>query len=484
MQTSVLAHKELSKPRLISRARTLTIALAITPVFLVQSYAQETLQAADIIEAIKHFHPKLHEVAAKRKQANLEEIRLAAAFDPVVSQSTILRPSGYYDGQYIDQKVTQRIAGTSAKVFGGYRISEGNFPEYEGELRTLSAGEANIGIGFSLLQNRETDKDRTALKNALLAQENWRAREQAVLNTTIYKGLSTYLNWYQASLQLLVVSELVEATEARLAGIETRVANGDLAKINLTEFNATLLSRQLSEQRAKRALALAKQELVFYWRDQHGNMRDVEDIPALSASDIHWPFSLQSHNAEDLTQKVYQHPNVKVLKAEIDRARNNERLSAEGLKPKLDLALKLARDVGSGSDTLTGTEGKIELAFSMPLGVRAAKAKRSQAREKINELNFALVNLVSELERDVLTALTSYNYGKTVLKLNQQQAEVANELLKQELTRFRVGDSDLFVLNSREASAIQAKLSAIAASVDLLKSEIHVLLITGTLIEV
>lgn len=446
------------------------------------SFAEEVLSTQTLMDSIKQFHPKLQEVAAKRSQAELEEMRALGAFDPVVYQSTALRPSGYYDGQFLEQKVEKRLTDMNARIFGGYRISDGDFPEYEGEMRTLSGGEANVGVAFSLLQNRETDKYRTALQNALAARENWLARESAQINSTLYKGLSAMLDWYQASLQYKVIMDLVTTTEDRLEGIRTRVENGDLAAISLTEFNATLLSRRLALQRAERELAVTKQVLVFYWRDSQGQMRPIEDIPK-AATRLTWPFTLHQQNSAELKQQVYQHPAVQALQAERVKARNDERLKANQLLPKLDLELKVARDLGAGSETLVGTESKVGLTFSLPLGQRTAKAERFSAQQKIKELEFALTNLINELERDMAVAMEQVNYGKQMLALNQQQAEIAEKLLEQEFVRFRAGASDLFLLNNREALAIQAKLASVQAQVQLYKQELSVWAAAGALVD-
>lgn len=461
---------------------TIVIASVWLGVSAFAATASDTLTTDTLIQSIKQFHPKLQEVAAKRSQAELEEMRALGAFDPVVYQSTALRPSGYYDGQFLEQKVEKRLTDMNARIFGGYRISDGEFPEYEGEMRTLSGGEANIGVAFSLLQNRETDKYRTALQNALAARENWLARESAQINSTLYKGLSALLDWYQADLQYQVIMDLVTTTEDRLEGIKTRVENGDLAAISLTEFNATLLSRRLALQRAERELAVTKQALVFYWRDNNGQMRPVSDVPKHSEKLV-WPFAIHSQNEAELKRMVYQHPAVQALQAERVKARNDERLKANQLLPQLDLELKVARDVGAGSETLVGTESKVGLNFSLPLGQRTAKAEQRRAQEKIRELDFALTNLMNELERDMAMALEQVNYGKQMLDLNQQQAEIADKLLEQEFVRFRAGASDLFLLNNREALAIQAKLTSVQAQVQLFKQELSVWAAAGALVD-
>lgn len=453
----------------------LVVAMAFSP-----AKADSQFSVQGYIESIKRFHPKLQEAAAKRAEAEYEEMAALGEFDPVVSQNTYLRPSGYYDGQYLDQKVSQRLRNNGIKVFGGYRISDGQFPTYESVRSTLRGGEVNMGVAMPILRDRATDKYRTELENALAEREHWQARELATINATLQKGMEALLDWYQAGLRRDIMKELVETTVQRLDGIKTRVANGDLAKISLTEFNATLMSRKLALLQAEQNLAQARQELVFYWRDENGQMMSTKALPDRLVT-LDWPYRLDASRIAQLHQSLPSHPVISALQAEMNKARNNERLKENGLLPQLDLELKLARDLGSGSETLQGTEGLVGLQFSMPLGMRTAKAERFQATEKVKALDFALNNLYDELKRDIASALAVYHYGKDILELNKQQADLADQLLNQEFTRFRAGASDLFLLNNREALSIQARLTAVSAKVKLLESELAVWAVAGQL---
>ena len=453
--------------------------LLVTGSLLVSGVANG-ISLQELIESIKTHHPKLLETAAKRNQAEFEEMAASGEFDPIIDQRSNFRVSGYYSGQYLEQKLTKRFEDMGGKTFGTYRISDGSFPGYEGAMRTLAAGEANVGVGLSLLQNRDTDKYRTALQNSLLEKSNWQARERAAINDVVYKGIQAYLNWYQAVLRYQVIDELVVTTETRFRGIKERVEIGDLAAITLTEFSVTLMSRNMALQNAELDLQQAKQALVFYWRDQYGQMRPVSDVPD-SIDGVKWPFTHPDEAPDKLQQTIDKHPLVQSLKAQRAQAVNNERLKANDMLPTLDVELKVARDVGGGSVTLQGTETKLGLQFSMPLGLRTAKARHAQARLKVKEVDYALRDLTDELNRDITQALQAIKYAKTLFNMNEDAVVLTEKLLAQELIRFRAGASDLFLLNSREQRAIQAKLELIGAKINLHRRELRYLAGLGTL---
>lgn len=162
-----------------------------------------------------------------------------------LSSKTNSRVSGYYDGTNLTQRFTNPIEDFNGSVFGEYRISDGDFPSYEGGYETLSAGEASVGVAISLLQNREIDKRRTELRNAGLATSQWQALATSLINDFIYKGIVEYIAWYESALQVSAVKELLATASEREKALVTRVEKGDLASIILTEFKANLLQQKL-----------------------------------------------------------------------------------------------------------------------------------------------------------------------------------------------------------------------------------------------
>ena len=69
-------------------------------------------------------------------------------------------------------------------------------------------------------------------------------------------------------------------------------------------------------------------------------------------------------------------------------------------------------------------------------------------------------------------AYTYWQQAKRVVKLQEENAELARELSSMERQRFNEGDSDMFVLNARTSAEIKAQMKEIEARVDLLKAEL------------
>ena len=451
------------------------IAIPLATLFTAPSYAQATAKReapsiSALIDSMVHYHPYVLAINEGNYQAAAELEIARSNFDPVIEQKTNSRVSGYYDGTNLTQRFTNPIEDFNGSVFGEYRISDGDFPSYEGGYETLSAGEASVGVAISLLQNREIDKRRTELRNAGLATSQWQALAASLINDFIYKGIVEYIAWYESALQVSAVKELLATASEREKALVTRVEKGDLASIILTEFKANLLQQKLLLAELKQKRDAHAQMLSFYWRSSTGDMLVINETTP--PSDIQWPFWIGNGQLITLRNALRQHPELDIMKLEQAVVENKSALAENALLPKLDLKASVARDIGSGSETLEGTETKLGLSFSYPLGNRKAKAERAQLQSKQRELQHKLVSTQQAITQRFEQALVYWTQAKDIVELQSENATLAKTLSRVERTRFDAGDSDMFVLNARAQNEIKAQIKEIKARVDLLKAEL------------
>lgn len=435
-----------------------------------------------LVESIRAHHPAIMSARARREQADTSVQRARGAFDLNLNQSTLSRLNGFYDGQYLEQSITQPLEIAGADISATYRRSEGSFPIYEDFFNTMNDGEASIGLSFSLLRDRDLDERRAGLFAATYTQTIGGIEEQLAINQLLYEGLNAYLNWYQASQVTAVANSLVELAETRREGIESRVANGDLAAITLTEFETTLLTRQIALQEAQQELLRAQQQLLFYWRSDSGVDFSAGQL-ILPELPISWPFDDFAFDSVWQNRIIDNHPSLQDLDAQLQIARTEAQLARNNLLPELDLKVQFGNDFGSGRASLDGPESYVGLSFSMPLQRNRAKADRASALARINELEYDRQLQYDRLSLSMNQSLLQLATFNQLRQLRTEQAEIAKELENQEHTRFDAGDSDQFLLNARETAAGQAQLEAIAAEVAWLRQKLSLLALGTDLLD-
>lgn len=291
-----------------------------------------------------------------------------------------------------------------------------------------------------------------------------------MLNNFIYKGVSEYISWYESALQIKAVDNLLVTAQDRERALTTRVEKGDLANIVLVEFQANIMQQRLLLAELKQKRDAHAQMLSFYWRSPQGDMMSFNaDTPP---DDIEWPFWVGDGQVMALRKALRQHPELDVMQLEQQVVKNKTALANNALLPKLDLQASIARDVGAGSQTLEGTETKLGLSFSYPLGNRKAKAERSQLLSKQRELGHKFTSIQQSITQRFEQAYVYWTQAKDIAALQSENASLARRLSRVEKTRFDAGDSDMFVLNARAQNEIKAQIKEIKAKVDLLKAEL------------
>lgn len=425
-----------------------------------------------LLNSMQQYHPYVSVLSEKNNQLVYGLDSAQSEFDPRIEQDISGRLAGYYDGSAAAQRFVKPLGNMNASLISEYRVATGDFPVYEEQYNTLSGGEASIGVALSLLKDRSIDKRRVGVRNARLAIKQYQAELLLGMNAFLYKGLSHYLKWYEVSLKAIAVESLLGTLTERRKGLETRVERGDLAKVTLTEFKAIILEQQLVLSQLQQAQRTAAQALAFYWRNSAGDAQVIANDAAVPA-DIEWPFSITHLQAARLREAINNHPSLAVIRTEQSVAQNKYRLAENQLLPKLDLKALVAKDMGSGPQSLAPTEGKVGLTFSYTLGNRKAKAEQATMSSKLKVLEYEMRLAKDQLSQQFEQAYAYWQQANEVLELQKENAELAVTLSALERKRFDAGDSDMFKLNARESGVLKAKLKAIEAQIDLLLAELR-----------
>jgi outer membrane protein TolC len=465
-----------------STIKSLIFASLVTSVCSQASFAEQTqasdeaLSLHDVLKSTLAHHPKIAQAASIGEQARGRRLETEGAFDWQIEQEGVARTSGFYNGWILDQRMTRTLPYANAKVSGGYRISDGSFPIYEDINNTLSAGEANFDLAFSLLRDREIDSNRAAIINAELSLEIASQQQKLMVNDLLLDATLQYLKWQQSSERRRILERLFKLAKDRQFGIEQKVAAGELARITLTEFQVTLLQREAELLSNEQSLRLDAIGLSFYMRDQQGQPKP---IAIKTRADKRLKQNLtQLPDRKELFLALRNHPDVVTLEQEIAQLRAELQLNENDLLPQLDFKIKVANDIGAGSTTLNGLESYVGFDFSVPIGQRAAKGKRNQTQAKLIETSAKHQEIVESLDVKLNQAMTALSNLILLRDLRDEQARVAERLMKEEQARFEAGDSDLFLLNARETNFARAQLAALDAHINLLRQ--HFIVLAGS----
>jgi outer membrane protein TolC len=172
----------------------------------------------------------------------------------------------------------------------------------------------------------------------------------------------------------------------------------------------------------------------------------------------------QTLNTNDLMNQdfsITNHPKIESLQSKIDLLTVDKKLKSNMLLPKIDVGYsylaQLNPAIPNNSDNY-----KVGIDFYFPLFLRKERGSLKLAQYKIQESEFS-----RDLEKLQLT--NKINAQKTeIFSLSKQQKLVSKlvtdyeTMLKSEERLFTLGESSLFLINSRENTLVSARLSQIA----------------------
>lgn len=442
------------------------LAAGLLLALAVKAETSATLAPLSLDAVLASSRERYPQVLAAREKVRAQSGKLLSsegAFDPYAEQTSKSRLSGYYDGRYTSTKIVQPLERFSTNVYGGYRVSGGDFPIYEDEAFTLDAGEFKVGAVFSLLRDRDIDARRARRQDSRLTLDQSELDAMLTRIRVQHDAMQAYVEWIAAGQALAVYRDLLQLAEARNDGLDTRVQEGDLAKVYLNENRQYILRRRGFVVDAERKLVATANKLSLYLRDADGKPRQ----PLAAELPGHWPSppALIDPTSVDaaINAALQARPEVGVLAADLERERLNLALGRNLLKPRVDLNLEAARDFGAGQRSREGTDAIVRLDVTIPIETRTARGQIDNAQANLSRLDLDRRLLEERIAVEIRTLANDLSAAFRFVELATQEVEQADVLSRAERDRFAEGASDFFLVNLREEAAANTRVREIEA---------------------
>lgn len=424
---------------------------------IVNSNAQVTFGYEDFKSLVLKNHPTVKQANLYLSDADAEIMQAKGAFDPKLSSNfdrKAFKGDDYYNRWNSALKVPT-WSGVDFKV--GYEQNNGKklLPEESSQLFVA-------GLSVPIAQGLVIDARRNTLKQANLAKNIAQAERQKLINKTILYAAKSYWEWWFSYQQLQYVREGYELANQRFIATRERSRIGEQATIDSVEAKITLQDREVAMEQAKVDLQNARLALSNYlWDDKENPLELPEDaFPPLSAVRKVDETTLQSLIAQAKTQ----HPEIQKYDLKIQQLVIEEKFRKEMLKPTLNANINFIADSFSSKpgtayeNSFSTNNHKLGFEFSMPLFLRKERGKLQQIRIKQQSTGFELTLARREIMNDVYSAYNDVKNYERQLKIQQDAAQNQALLTKAEQRKFDIGESTLFLINSRESKLIDMKI--------------------------
>jgi outer membrane protein TolC len=464
--------------------KTVFLLIVLHTTLWAQTDTAKVFSYRDYYDLVLKNHPVLRQANSLSDQAKGELLMAKGGFDPKLDVN--------FDRKYFENKTYFNFWDNQLKVplyWGGIDLKAGferNIGDVLGtDIRTPIDGLSYVGLNVPVLQRFVIDERRATLQNARIFQNIAEAERIKMINKLVLTAAKEYWEWYFAYRNQLLIKEFYELADQRFQLVSKRVVQGDLPAIDTADAQVTLLDRRVMYEQATVDLQNARLRLSNHLWDANGAPRELPEtaVPQLSAGQVIDAAAL----ANLLETARLRHPEIRKLDLKAEQLNVDERLGREMLKPRFDIGISslnyMHRHLTGLKIPDTGTFPafyKLNVDFSLPLLFRKERGKLEVIRVKQFQNTLELQQLRREINNDVQAA---YNDVKNLEgQIIQQQIAVQRQaqVVRAEEQRFSIGESQLFLVNQREAklNELRVKLESMKAKYE--KAKATLLFAAGT----
>ena len=407
---------------------------------------------------VKKYHPLVKQADLKLNEAQANLMQARGAFDPKIEVD--FNEKQFKDNQYYS------ILNSSFKIptwYGielkaGFDNSEGIYVNPENTLP--NSGLTSFGISVPVGQGLFINQRMADLRKAKIAQNLNAAERNLQAIEVLYEASVSYANWKRAFEEVKLYENYLVNASNRYKGIEKLISEGDKPAIDSIEAGIVVKTRLLNLEDAKLKLIKAKLELSNYlWLENNVPFELKDDlIPEITLSKtIKEVLQINELNPIDLNN----HPKIKALDAKIAMLKADKKLKANALLPKLDVSYNYLSEP-SYIDNYRFEDYKIGVNFSFPLFLRKERAGVKLATIKIQDSEFGLQFERKSLENKIKSQQQEITSLEKQREYIRKLIQDYNTLLNAEDRLFEMGESSLFIINSRENSLVSSQINEIA----------------------
>lgn len=420
----------------------------------------EVLRFDEYLGYVKKFHPivKQAELVIDESQAKLLKSR--GAFDPkfeVDYDRKKFKGTEYFD----------RLNGMF-KIPTWYGIElKATFEENSGDFLNPEAfvpddGLYSAGVKMSVAQGFLINDRMASLKQAKLFREQAKADRDIFVNNILFEASLAYFKWLQAYNELKLFENFLTNAQLRFRGIERGAEVGERAQIDVVEARIAINQRKLSLEQSKVKLMKASLELsTFLWLEdnvpvelQPNVIPDVDSEPIVDAT-----FNINQLREDDVI--IDTHPKMISLDYKLQGLEVDTRLKANKLLPTVDVEYNFITEVPEVARTFNTGEYKGGLNISFPLFLRKERGDLRLAKLKLQDTEFEIDATRVNLQNKINALRQELDSYVTQNELVEQMVTDYSRMLEAEERKFVLGESSLFLVNSRESKLIDGQLKAI-----------------------
>jgi len=415
------------------------------------------LSYSEYLYWVENYHPLslLSDFEVDLAERNIRVSR--GGFDPMLFgnfKEKTFKDTDYYERLNAGIEIPTWM-GLSAMA--GFEENSGVFLNPEGTMP--DRGLFNAGIKANLGSGLLMDDRRAALRQAQVGLEMGRNQRQLLLNDLYLEATRAYFSWAFADQLLQVAEEALSVASIRYDAVVESYKFGDLPAIDTVEAYTQVLNRLYRLREAQNEWVEAVNIAAAYlWGE---DLSAINIPPGINPELEKAPLSLITN---DIPLNIPPgHPELLMVRNKRSILDIDRRLFSQKLLPKVEVNYNiLAENISpAGFDEyfdgaqFFGNNYTFGAKVAFPLFVREARGKLGATKIKLDMNQAEFENKIALLDAKLRAGLVKLSNIRDQVNIYEQNVEYLNILLEGERELFNIGESSLFLVNSRETKLIE-----------------------------
>ena len=420
---------------------------------------EKVLSLEGTLDIIRQYHPvaKQSVLLVDMAEANLQASR--GAFDPSFytrNERKTFDGKTYYNYSNPELKIPTWFG---INVKAGLENNQGDKinPEITPNRSTY------VGISFPVLKGLLLDQRRAVLQQSKLMVQKSKQEQLLMINDLLFEAADVYWKWVSAYQVYNVLTSAVAFNEKRFEFVKLAYQSGDRAAIDTTEALSQLQAIQTIQSQAWAELQKQRLQLSNFMWNEAGEPYEL--LPEVSPEPSWNIVQISSYPMPDLDQSISVastlHPKLVGLGFKQRVLEVDKRLKFQGLLPTLDLKYNFLNEGYTTSKLFTQplleNNYRFGIQFGLPLFQREARGEYRAAKIKIADLDYTQQQTQLQIVNKVKATYNELLAIQSQVLLYQSNVQNLQKLLKAEETKFEIGESSMFLVNTRETKLLESQ---------------------------
>lgn len=417
------------------------------------------LSPVQFMEWVRKNHPVAKQASLYIDQAEAELLATRGMFDPMLyytNDQKTFDTKSYYNYNNAALKIPTWMG---IEIMAGLENTSGDFTNPELSLGKSSYAGVSVPLGKNLLM----DKRRAALGQAKIFVEMSQAEQRALVNDLLFEAMNVYWQWAADYQRYLILTDAVTANEKRYKLIQLTVEQGDRAGIDSTEALTQLLQFSFQQNEANMQFVNTGYQLSTYlWSENQLPVLLSPDVKPMVLPERSNPFAQAYKPLEELLQLAREnHPKLRMYGNKLDILEIERKLKFQSLLPTVNFkynALADGYEFWKGwNSTMLENNYKFGAELGMPLFLRQGRGDYRGAKLKIRSTELEQANVQVDIENKVKAYYNEQVNLLEQIRINERAFNAWTRLFEVEQQKFSIGESTLFLINSRELKMLEAR---------------------------